>query len=108
MADYEVFVDKLKEKMAELGKGKFKELMDSSKDELEAFFKDSEDDLKRWTAALAKGELTRDDFEWLVESRQGALEVKLLKLKGIAKVKYDRFKNAIIDTIVDTVFEVFL
>ena len=73
-----------------------------------AFLEKSKTDLERWTKMLAKGELTRDDFEWLVVGKKDLAELVALKQKGLAKVALDRFVNGLIDTIVSTAFKTFL
>jgi len=65
-------------------------------------------DLERWTKLLASGDLTRDDFEWLVKGKKDLAELLALKHAGLAKVVLDSFRTDLISTIVSTAFKVFL
>lgn len=56
---------------------------------------------------LAQGELTHDDFEWLVLGRKDVIELHALKQSGLALVRLERFKNALFDLIIDTAFDLF-
>ena len=57
---------------------------------------------------MAQGELTQDDFNWLVLARKHVAELHMLNQAGLAMVRIDRFKNALLDLVIDTAFDVFL
>lgn len=57
---------------------------------------------------LAKGDLTKDDFEWLLAGKKDVALLVALKQKGLAKVALDRFSNGLIDVIVATAFKFYL
>ncbi len=65
-------------------------------------------DMARWTGLLATGALTRDDFEWLVFGRRELAELEALRLAGLSLAQIDRFRAALVETIVGTAFRHFL
>lgn len=65
-------------------------------------------DMARWTGLLSTGALTRDDFEWLVFGRRELAELEALRLAGLSLAQIDRFRAALVETIVGTAFRHFL
>lgn len=65
-------------------------------------------DMARWTGLLATGALTRDDFEWLVFGRRELAELEALRLAGLSLAQIDRFRAALVETIVGATFRHFL
>jgi hypothetical protein len=108
MANFDVFLDAIEEGLKELAKKTLKGFKDEAVTDGKAFLDASKDDLKRWTKLLAQGELSQDDFEWLVLGRKDVAELYALKQAGLALVRIDRFKNALLSLIIDTAFDVFL
>lgn len=108
MANFDNFVDAIEEGVKEIAKNTLKGFKDEALTDAKAFLEASKDDLQRWTKLLAKGELSQDDFEWLVMGRKDVAELHALKQSGLALVRLDRFKNALLNLIIDTAFDVFL
>lgn len=69
----------------------------------EQFLDKSKERLKKWTVQLAEGDLTADDFAWLVKGEKDLAEMNLLKQAGVALVRIDEFKAGLLDLIVKTV-----
>lgn len=67
------------------------------------FFVASRDQLERWVLRLAKGELTPDDFEWLVKGKKDVAEMTLLKQAGVALIRVDEIKGGLLNVIVKTI-----
>lgn len=74
----------------------------------EGFVDRTRGDMARWTGLLATGALTRDDFEWLVFGRRELAELEALRLAGLSLAQIDRFRAALVETIVGTAFRHFL
>lgn len=108
MATFDEFLETLKTELVEFAEYSWKTYKTAAVKDGKAFLEKSKTDLERWTKMLAKGELTRDDFEWLVVGKKDLAELVALKQKGLAKVALDRFVNGLIDTIVSTAFKTFL
>lgn len=65
-------------------------------------------DLARWTGLLAVGALSPEDFEWLVFGRRELAELEALRLAGLSLAQVDRFRAALVETVVGTAFRHFL
>lgn len=68
------------------------------------FLNEIKSKLSRWTLLLAAGQLTTEDFEWLVNSQKQLLEMKALSQAGLAAIRVDQFKNSVLNMVVDTIF----
>ena len=108
MSKFDDFIDVIEEGVKELAKKTLKGFKDEAVTDTKAFLDASKEDLKRWTKLLAQGELSQDDFKWLVLGRKDVAELHALKQAGLALVGIDRFKNALLDLVIDTAFDVFL
>lgn len=108
MATFDEFLKTLETELVEFAEYSWKTYKTDAVKDGKDFLDKSKDDLRRWTNMLASGELTRDDFEWLVVGKKNLAELVALKQAGLAKVSLDRFVNGLIDTIVSTAFKVFL
>jgi hypothetical protein len=87
---------------------RWEDFKDEAIEDGEAFLSEAKDDLQRWTKALGNGDLSKDDFEWLVESKKDLFELHALKQKGLTKIKISKFINGVVDLIVNTAFKTFL
>lgn len=108
MADFNAYLAALKTELPEFVAYSWKNEKSAALKDAQAFVQQAEEDLERWTALLARGDLTRDDFEWLVAGKKDLAELNALKRKGLSRVALERFINGLIDTIVTTAFRVFL
>jgi len=108
MATFDDFIAQLKTELGEFAEYSWKTYKTAAVKDGKAFIEKSKADLERWTKMLAKGDLTRDDFEWLMVGKKDLAELVALKQKGLAKVALDRFINGLIDTVVSTAFKTFL
>ncbi len=61
-------------------------------------------DLEEWAKELAAGSLTGEDVAYLIKEEEAFDEMTTLKQAGLAEVRIDKFKNDLIDMIVNTVF----
>ena len=67
------------------------------------FLDKTKDQLERWAKRLVNGELSADDFAWLVKGKKDLAEMKLLKQAGVTLIRVDEFKAGLLDVIVKTV-----
>jgi hypothetical protein len=68
-----------------------------------AFLEQTRADLERWTQLLAAGSLTPEEFAFLVQAKKDLAALEALKQRGLAKARLTRFRNALLDTLVNTV-----
>lgn len=61
--------------------------------------------LERRIALLATGKLSKDEFEWLMKSEKNLIELKSLEKRGLAVVQLNKFREAIIDTLIGAAFK---
>ena len=108
MADFEDFVEVLKEGAKELAKDNFDGFEDKAKQDAEAFIDKSKDDLKRWTKLLAQGDINEEDFSDLVHAKKALAEMFALRQAGLTLIKLEKFRKGFINLVVDTAFDIFL
>ena len=108
MADFDKYFDNLLRNLEDLMKNNWKNFLDAAEADGKAFLLETKGDLKRWTRLLANGEITREEFELLVGSKEDLLKLKALKKLGLTKVRMQMFQAAVIGLIIDTAFDFFL
>ncbi len=108
MPDFNDFWENLKNGLTELVEENWKEFKDAAEKDGNAFYDKTKKDLKRWTKLFAQGDLTKDDFEWLLAGKKDLAEMEALKQAGLALARVEKFQNAIISLVIDTAFDTFL
>jgi hypothetical protein len=108
MADFKAFWGILVTEIGSLAKSQLPEMWKTAEQDGKNFIEKSRKKLEEWTKQLANAELSKDDFGFLVKGLKDLTEMEALKQAGLALVQIDRFKNAVMDTIVGTAFKVFL
>lgn len=102
--DFKHVVDLLKSNIANLAEATVKNYIKQATEDGHKFIDSSKEKLERWAIQLAKGDLKPDEFEWLVDSQKDLLTMTALKQAGLAQVRVDQFKAAVLNLVVDTVF----
>ena len=102
MSKFNHFETELKQQLETYAATIWKDYKSSTLKEANEFALNTREDLKRWSIALARGQLTRDDFAWLVESKRDLFHLETLKQAGLSKVAIGRFINGVIDLVVTT------
>jgi len=100
------FDEKLKDIIDQLGplaKVLVKDYMEDATEDGKEFINEIRDDLKRWTEMLTKGKIPEDEFASLVKGTKDLAEMKLLKQKGLTKIKIDQFKGGVTSLIVNSI-----
>ncbi len=108
MSDYDDFIGKLLEGLKELATNTFQDHVETAKNDAEAFIEKSKDDLQRWTKLLAQGDLTEEDFSYLIQAKKAVAEMHGLRQAGLTLIKVEKFRKGVIDLVIDTAFDVFL
>ena len=106
--DFEKLLKELKTALAELFGEKWNDLKSEAKKDIEQFLEDSKEKLKRWTELLANGDITLEDYEWLIKSQKDLMLMQALHSAGVNKISLGHFKNKVIKTIIDVVKTVVL
>jgi len=100
MSQFDDFIAAVKDEVANLSREHLTEFVGEAIEDGESFLQDLGDDLPVWTDLLTKGELTLDEFEFLVKSRLDVTELTALKNAGLAKVRLEKFQNDVLGVIV--------
>jgi hypothetical protein len=108
MGKFEDFLDQVKTGTRDLALELFTEYQETAIKESEAFFAAAKADLERWAKLLVAGELTREDFEWLVKGKKDLLDLHALKQAGLARVRIDKFRNGVLRLVIDKAFGIFV
>jgi hypothetical protein len=61
----------------------------------EDFVRDTRRDLVRWTGLLGTGELSQEEFEWLVQARVHLAQMESLKQAGLTLTRIDELRMAL-------------
>lgn len=108
MAKFDDFLEALREGVKQLAGQAIQDYRAAGIKDGQAFLRKTRADLERWTKALAKGQLSKADFEWLLRGKQDLAVMEALKQQGLALVEVDKFRGSLIDLVVNTAFKVFL
>lgn len=101
--DIEALLKLLKEELLKVLGESYGDFKTETKKDVEAFLMLSKVKLERWTGLLQSGDLTPDDYEWLLKSQKDLLVLNALYQAGVSKLKLGHLKNKIIKTIMNTV-----
>lgn len=58
-------------------------------------------DVAEWLDELKSGDLSLEDFEDLMRGEQDLMKVTLLTEKGLSDARIERFRNAVVDCVVN-------
>lgn len=108
MANFDKYFDKLLNNLEDLVKNNWKGFLNAAEADGKAFLLETKEDLKRWTRLLSNGDITREEFEFLVGSKEDLLKLTALKKLGLTKVRIQMFQTAVIGLIIDTAFDFFI
>lgn len=83
------------------------EALDQAESDSKAFMAESEEKLRRWLHALKDGQLSRDEFEFLVASQGDLAKMHALKAVGVTQARLERFRTGLKSLVVNAAFEAF-
>ena len=99
------FVDDLMKEITEFLKGEVSDHLEQAKADARAFLESAKNKLQKWLDQLTSGQITTDEFEFLVKSQRDLAEMNALTQIGLAKARIDRIVNGIIQTVIDAGFK---
>ncbi len=108
MPIFKDFLSTLKKDLLKFAEENINEYKDELLKDGNTFLKKTRNDLKRWTAGLTVGMLSKEDFEFLVKGKKDLAEMLALKQKGLSIVKINKLRNGMIDIIIGNAFKSFL
>ncbi|MBC7358833.1 MAG: hypothetical protein H5U10_09890 [Desulfacinum sp.] len=108
MSDFDRYLETLKDGLARMVREHWADLGEQALKSGDRFLQDVEDDLRRWTALLVEGRLTKEEFRFLVESKKDLLELAALKEAGLSAIRLEQFRNGVVNLAVSTAVDVLL
>lgn len=102
--DIAILMKDLKDEIVSLALSTVKDFKNEAKDDALKLLSTLEEDIKTWTLKLATGEMSKDDFEWLVLSKKELIEMIALKQVGLSLIKIDELKAKVLGLVVSKVF----
>lgn len=79
-----------------------------AKRDAERLLKKMRKNLRRWTKLLERGDLSTQDFEFLVQSNVASAKMSALEQSGLAAIRLQAYRTSIFNMIVDTIFDIIL
>jgi hypothetical protein len=79
-----------------------------AQDDAEGFLAQHTADLRQWTSQLDAGELTKDEFADLMKGDADLAELDALTRAGVAAADLQRFRDALINLVIDAATKAFL
>lgn len=107
MPDFNDLLKTIKDDLLSLAQESVNEFKDELIKDGSAFAAKLEDDLLRWGEGLVGGHLTQSDVEFLIKAKKDLAEMEALKLAGLSKIKLEKLKTKVIDTVIGSVVKVF-
>jgi hypothetical protein len=105
---FDDFLKILVKKAGDLAQEGLKEYRNEATKDARSFLLKAQDDLERWTDLLARGDLSREDFAWLLKGKEDLAELEALKRAGLGRARLQRFRQSLLDLVAATAFDVFL
>lgn len=107
MADFKEFWNALTGNIKEYATSKWKDYLNDVISDGNAFLDKTKEDIKRWTIQLSKKELTKKDFEWLLEGKKDLAEMEALKQKGLDLAEIERCRDGLLNVVLNTALNIF-
>jgi len=102
MADFDDFKQAVQAGLADLIGNTIGDYADSAQSRANDFLDDSREDLEKWLKQLRDGELSADDFEFLLKGKAELAHINALLELGAAKVAVDKFRAGFIQLLKDS------
>lgn len=101
--EFQLIIDKLKDEVIKLAIATFNNYKNEAQADALKLIEEMKENIKTWTFQLAGGEISKDDFEFLLLAQKELVEMKALKQAGISLIKADEFKNSLINLLAKTI-----
>lgn len=108
MSRFDEFVNGVLEGAKQLARDMLQKGIEEARQDAESFLQRTDEKMRRWTGLLARGELKRDEFEFLVRSQTDLAELAALNRMGIEAARLQAFRNKLIDLVINKAFDLIL
>lgn len=100
MVKFEEFFKELKKGARKVAKKEAAKFTQAATDDGKDFLEAIKIDLGTWTNQLAQGKLSPENFAFLVRGKKDLAQMKALTQAGLAAIRIDRVRMAMIDLII--------
>ncbi|MEM6963439.1 MAG: hypothetical protein AAF573_01655 [Bacteroidota bacterium] len=94
----------LKDNVDDISRLTVRKYRKEAKRDADRLLKSMRRDLRRWTKLLERGELTTQDFEFLVASNVSSAKMSSLAQSGLAEIRIKAYRSSVFSMIIDTIF----
>lgn len=101
--DKDKLLESLKKELKTIVANSYKDIKPQLEKDLATFFQTSKEKLERWIVLFSAGDLTEEEFEWLLKSQLDLTALQALQTAGISKIKLNTIKNNIIKMIIQII-----
>lgn len=101
--DKDKLIENLKKELKTIIANSYKDIKPQLEKDLAVFFQTSKEKLERWIVLFSDGDLTEEEFEWLLKSQLDLTVLQALQTTGISKIKLNAIKNNIIKMIIQVI-----
>jgi len=108
MSKFDDFAQAVLSSSKDLAKTTLEELVQEATTDTQSYLDKSKADLQRWCVQLAEQKLTQAEFADLIRGRAALAEMHALTLAGLALTRIQRFRDGLIEIVIDTAFKTFL
>ena len=108
MSDFSDFESAIISGAKGLAQGTLTGFVTEAENDAKSFLTQAAADLQQWTSQLQAGQLTQDDFTDLVNGDKDLARLDALTQAGIALAEVQRFRDALINLVINAAFTAFL
>ena len=98
--NFDQFFETLKAGVIDIAKNEAADYLQQATDDGQQFLNDSKDELIKWTKMLNDGDIDKEEFASLVRGQKDLAAMVGLKQAGMAAVRIDRIRVAVIDLVI--------
>lgn len=103
---WEGFAATVKEGVGELARNTVGDFIPQAQADATAFLNASGEKLRKWGDLLANGQISADEFEFLLGSQRDLAKMHALTALGLTATRLERFRTGLISLIVKSAFGV--
>ncbi|HAY21626.1 hypothetical protein [Desulfobacca acetoxidans] len=108
MSDFDRFLQLFTDGVKDLAQKEFSEFVQAALDDGVSFMTKFKSDVEEWGMKLARGEMTANDVEWLMQGKKDLAEMNALKQAGLAQARIQEFVNGVLKIASESLMKVFL
>jgi hypothetical protein len=105
MIHFNDFLNTLKKSLGELAKEYGRQYKDAIIKDGTDFVLQTQAKLDEWLQMVVKGQLTKDDLDYLLEGQKDLMQMEALKNAGLALAQKDKLQKAILETIAGSILK---